>query len=181
NQVFAYGNRATPPPAQNLALGKAVTGSTPCNSNESPAKAVNGSVSGGTTDKFCSLAATRFLQVDLGSAMNIAQIVVEHAGAGGEDFSLNTKAFTLQTSTDGTNFTNVGQATTNIQSITTHDFAARSARFVRLNITTATQGTDTAARIYELQVFAPLGTASPTLVNETESLAVAATSGDVHR
>lgn len=180
NQIFAYGSR-TSPPTQNLALNKPATGSTPCNSNESPAKAVNGSVSGGNTDKFCSLAATRFLQVDLGTAMSIAQIVVEHAGAGGEDFSLNTRAFTLQTSTDGTSFTTAASATTNIQSITTHDFAPRSARFVRLNITTATQGSDTAARIYELQVFAPLGTVSPTLVNETESLAVAATSGDVHR
>ena len=37
-----------------------------CNADEGPAKAVNGSVTGGNTDKWCSLGATKWLQVDLG-------------------------------------------------------------------------------------------------------------------
>jgi hypothetical protein len=96
--------------------------------------------------------------------------VVEHAGAGGEGgtldsagrptFNLNTKAYNIQVSTDGTNFTTVASASSNIQSISTHNITAVSARFVKLNVTTATQGTDTASRIYELQVYGP-GTVTP--------------------
>src|SRR5207249_11855691 len=36
----------------NVALNRPAAGSTPCNSNEGPAKAVNGSVSGGNSDKW---------------------------------------------------------------------------------------------------------------------------------
>ena len=44
------------------------TGSTACATTEGPAKAVNGSVSGGKSDKFCSNGLSRDLSVDLGSA-----------------------------------------------------------------------------------------------------------------
>jgi hypothetical protein len=178
NNVLAYGLRTTPP-AQNLALGKPATSSAPCNTSEGPEKAVNGSVSGGNTDKWCSLAATRFLQVDLGATVNVGQIIVEHAGAGGESFDLNSSAFSLQLSPDGNSFTTVASVTGNTQSITTHDVPGMPGRFVRLNVTGATQGSDTAARIYELQVFAASGPL--TALSETETLPVAATSGDVHR
>jgi Glycosyl hydrolase family 92 len=43
------------PPNDNLALNRPATGSTPCNANEGPEKAVNGSVAGGNSDKWCSL------------------------------------------------------------------------------------------------------------------------------
>jgi hypothetical protein len=56
-------------------------------------------------------------------------------------------------SNDGVNFTTVVNLTGNIDSITTHDIAPTTARFVRLNIVTPTQTTDTSARIYEFQVF----------------------------
>ena len=49
---------AAPALAQtNLALGKTATGTTPCATGEGPEKAVTGSLS----DKWCSLAATRWL------------------------------------------------------------------------------------------------------------------------
>ena len=48
-----------------------------------------------------------------------------------------------------------------------------------MNVTTPTQTTDAAARIYELQVY---GAPAPNVITyETESLTVAATSGDLHR
>src|SRR5215510_4452155 len=180
NIVSVYGLRTTPPPSQNLALNKAASGSAPCNADEGPAKAFNGSYSGGNTDKWCSLATgTKFLQIDLGGNFNVSQIVVEHAGAGGESFSFNTLAYNIQVSTDGANFSQVAAMTNNIQSITTHNITPTVARFVRLNVTTPTQTTDAAARIYELQVYGQ--PASGVITYETESLAVAATSGDLHR
>jgi len=162
NIISVYGPR-TSSTSQNLALNKTASGSTPCNANETPDKAVNGSYSGGNSDKWCSLVAPSFLQVDLGATFTINQIVVEHAGAGGEggsldsqgrpNFDLNTKAYNIQVSTDGTNFTTVAGTSNNIQSITTHNISPVSARFVKLNVTTPTQTTDAASRIYELQVY----------------------------
>ena len=147
-ELEVYGGAAGP---TNLALNQPATGSAACNANEGPAKAVNGSVSGGTTDKFCSLAASKFLQVDLGQVRSIQSFVVRHAGAGGESATWNTRDYDIQVSNDGSSFTTVVQARANTAGVSTHA-AAASARFVRLNIITPTQTTDTATRIYELEV-----------------------------
>jgi len=147
---------ARPAEAQvNLALGRPASGSLPCNANEGPAKAVNGSVSGGNGDKWCSLQPVKFLQVDLGAALAVGRVVVRHAGAGGESASFNTRDFGIQVSTDGASFTTVATATGNAQSATTHDLGVVTARFVRLNVTAPEQGGGGAARIYELEVHPP--------------------------
>jgi hypothetical protein len=138
----------------NLALNKPATGSASCATTEGPAKAVNGSVSGGNSDKFCSLVATKYLQVDLGSSQSLGSVEISHASAGGEAASYNTRAYTLQTSTDASTWTTRATVTSNTAAVTTHSIAGVTARYVRLNITTPTQGTDPAARIYELKVFA---------------------------
>ncbi|MEV8375887.1 discoidin domain-containing protein [Kribbella sp. NPDC056861] len=138
----------------NLALNKPATGSAACATTEGPAKAVNGSVSGGNADKFCSLATTKYLQVDLGSSQPLGSVELSHAAAGGEAASFNTRAFTVQTSTNGTTWTTRATVTANTAAVTTHSVAGVTARYIRLNITTPTQGTDPAARIYELKVFA---------------------------
>jgi V8-like Glu-specific endopeptidase len=151
----------TTPPTTNLALNKAATGSAACNANEGPAKAVNGSVTGGNTDKWCSLAAgTKFLQVDLGSSFNVGSFIVRHAGAGGESTGLNTRDFNIQTSTDNATWSTAVTVAGNTGSATSHPIATRAARYVRLNITLPTQTTDAAARIYELEVYA--GATAPT-------------------
>jgi predicted alpha-1,2-mannosidase len=147
-------NHTTPPAAQtNLALGKATTGSTACAADESGAKAVNGSVTGGNTDKFCSTVANAFLQVDLGSAQTVNKVVVKHAGAGAEPATLNTKAFTVQLSTDGSTWSTPATVTNNADPVTIHQFASTSARYVRLNVSTPSQTTDGATRIYELEAY----------------------------
>ncbi|MFS8101871.1 discoidin domain-containing protein [Lentzea alba] len=138
--------------ATNVALNKPATGSASCAQEESPAKAFNGSVTGGNTDKWCSTAATRFLQVDLGTPTTIGRFVIKHAGAGGEGQGLNTRAFTVQTSTNGTAWTTTTTVTNNTADVSTHDIAATSARYVRLNITQGEQGGAT-ARIYEFEVY----------------------------
>jgi hypothetical protein len=159
----AYGaGSPPPPPGGNLALNRPATGSTPCNSNETPDKAVNGSVSGGNSDKFCSLAATKFLRVDLGAAMTLSHITVRHAGAGGESTSLDTRDFDLQVSTDGTTFTTVAHVRGNAADVTDTAVTA-TGRFVRLNVLQAEQGSGTggAARIYELEVYGPAAPPPP--------------------
>src|SRR5207248_7632373 len=134
----AYNSGATVP--DNLALNHPTTADGQCNANETSAKAVNGSVTGGLTDKWCSLgtAGAQFWQVDLGGTHTVSQIVIDHAGAGGEQTGFNTRAFTLQVSTDGTTFTTVVTVTANTASVTTHDITPVNARFVRLNVVTPT-------------------------------------------
>ena len=137
----------------NVALNKPATADSSCNANEGPAKAVNGSVSGGTSDKWCSLGATKFWQVDLGSSFSVQTVTVRHAGAGGETTSWNTRDFDLQVSGNGTTWTTVAQVRGNTASVTNHT-VSMSARFVRLNVLVPTQTTDNAARIYEVEVYA---------------------------
>jgi hypothetical protein len=91
---------------QNLALGRPATGSSPCSPDQGPEKAVNGSVSGGKTDRWCAEGWNGlFLQVDLGTAQRVKRVVVKHASAGGEDANLDTRDFNIQVSADGKTFT----------------------------------------------------------------------------
>jgi len=148
-EVYGPGGATT-----NVALSKAATADSSCNANEGPEKAVNGSVSGGSSDKWCSLGSTKFWQVDLGTAYPIQSFTLRHAGAGGESTSWNTRDFTLQVSSNGTSWTTVVTVTGNTASVTTHPIATTTARYVRLNITAPTSTGDTAARIYEVEVYA---------------------------
>ncbi|WP_051367693.1 GH92 family glycosyl hydrolase [Hamadaea tsunoensis] len=137
----------------NVALNKTATGSAACNTNEAPAKAVNGSVSGGSSDKFCSTAATKFLQVDLGQAYTLSSFTVRHAGAGGESTSLNTQDFDIQTSADGTTWTTAVQVRGNTASVTTHPVSV-TARYIKLAVINGEQGGNAATRIYEFEAYA---------------------------
>ncbi len=155
--VEVYGPKQLAAAPQNLALNKTATSTTPCNANTTPDKAFNGSYSGGVNDQWCSVGSGSSLTVDLGASYNISRFVIEHAGAGGETFDLNTFDFNIQVGTDGVNFSGVVNVTGNIDSITTHDIAPTTARYVRLNITAPSQSGDTSARIYEFQVYASQG------------------------
>ncbi|GAA3230865.1 hypothetical protein GCM10010532_066070 [Dactylosporangium siamense] len=137
----------------NVAQGRPATGSAACAASEGPEKAVNGSVSGGNSDKFCSSVAGAWLQVDLGSTRSISRFELAHAQAGGEAASMNTKAFTISVSNDGTTWTQAVNVTANTAATTTHTVSGVSGRYVRLNVGTPTQTTEVATRIYELRVF----------------------------
>jgi predicted alpha-1,2-mannosidase len=71
---------------QNLARGKRTTGSKPCAPAYGPEKAVDGSLLR-ETDKWCSDAPSKWLQVDLGKKTTVAGIVIKHAGIRGGSFS----------------------------------------------------------------------------------------------
>ena len=145
-------NWAVVNPLANFALKRPATGSAPCSASETPDKAVNGSTTGGALDKFCTTAASKWLQVDLGTSKPLYKIVVKHAAMGGESSSWNTKAFTLKTSVDGNTWTTVATVTNNTDATTTHTVSA-TARYVRIDVTTPTQTTNQAMRIYELEVY----------------------------
>jgi len=142
----------TLPPGRNLALNRPATGSASCNTTETPAKAVNGSVSGGTSDKWCSLATTKQLQVDLGVNTSITGFVVRHAGAGGEQSSWNTRDYDIEVSADGTTWATIVQARANTTDVTSHVTPA-TGRYVRLDVVTAEQTGNNAARIYEFEIY----------------------------
>jgi hypothetical protein len=151
-------------PPVNLALGKPATADSSCNVREGAPKAVNGTVTSGNLDKWCSLGASKWMQVDLGSNQTVGRLVVKHAGAGGEAAAWNTRDFTLQVSTNGTAWTTVATVTGNTAGTTTHDIVPVSARYLRLNITAPTSNTDTAARIYEFEAYAATGSVPVTNV-----------------
>jgi predicted alpha-1,2-mannosidase len=158
----SFQDGSVPPPAApnlgtNLALGKTVTSSAACATAESAAKAVDGTLA--NNSKWCSTVAGAFLQVDLGSAQNVTSFVVKHAGLGGETTAWNSNAFTIQTSTDASTWTTVVTVSGSAASRTYHPIAARSARYIRLNVTTPTGNGNTASRIYELEAYG--GPASP--------------------
>ena len=96
-----------PDSAENLARGRPVTGSLPCRPDRGPEKAVNGSVSGGEADSWCSTDRPLFLQVDLGATRPVSRFVVRHASAGGESEDSDTQSFNIQVSLDGKAFTTV--------------------------------------------------------------------------
>ncbi|WP_109509141.1 discoidin domain-containing protein [Nocardioides speluncae] len=151
---FFGGAGTTPPPtSSNLALNKAATGSTACASSERPAKAVNGSVSGGNSDKFCSSGNAGWLQVDLGATKEIEKLVVKHAQSGGEPAHYNTRAFTIAVSDDGRAWRTVTTVTANAEGTSSHPVTV-SGRYVRLNVTASVQSGAPwpATRIYELEV-----------------------------
>ncbi|MFD0745202.1 discoidin domain-containing protein [Phytohabitans flavus] len=137
-----------------MALGKPATADSSCAAIEGPEKAVNGSVSGGNADKWCSVGGSKWWRVDLGTATTVGRFVVKHSGAGGENAAWNTRDFDIQTSVDGATWTTRVQARANTANVTTHTIGPVSARYVRLNVLAPTSNTDMAARVYEFEVYA---------------------------
>lgn len=135
----------------NVAQGKGATADNNA-ANEEPSKALDASVC--NNSKWCATGAEpHWLRVDLGQSYNITQFVVKHAQAGGEKSSYNTRDFKVQTSGDGSTWTDRATVTGNTAAITTHNISSVGARYVRLYITKATQTTETAARIFEFEVY----------------------------
>lgn len=120
------------------------------NSNEAPEFAVDGDV----TKKWCATGTPPHeITVDLGEVKTVSAVVISHAEAGGESPDMNTKAYTISVSEDGSEFTEVKSVTKNTLAETMDTFAPAQARYVKLSVVKPTQGSDTAARIYELQVY----------------------------
>ena len=158
---------AKEPAPVNLALNRPATSSTPCATTEGPEKAVNGSVSGGRSDKFCTKVADRWLQIDLGSDRTVSTLVVKLSGAGGEPTAYNLRDYRFDTRTASGTWSAPVTVTANTASVTTTTVGARSARYVRLRVTGGEQANAAGpARIFEFEVYpggAPAGAAAAPL------------------
>lgn len=120
------------------------------NENEAPQFAVDGDI----TKKWCATgSAPHEITLDLGAVKAVSAVDVYHAEAGGESADMNTKSYAIYTSEDGLSFEEVRSVTRNTAG-TTHDaFAPVNAQFVKLVVNKPTQGSDSAARIYEIEVY----------------------------
>jgi len=139
--------------AENFALHRPVTGSPICKPGEEAGKAVDGRLSSKTEHKFCTLEQPAWLQIDLQSRRQVRELVVKHAGAGGEAMAMNTRAYTLSLSEDGRQWRQAVSVRDNRDSVRTHAIAPTWARYVRLEVSEPAQDpADPATRIYELEV-----------------------------
>ena len=133
----------------NLALNKSATASGYTASSESPDKALDGIIN----TKWCTTNyGSQWMQVDLGEVKTISQIVISHAAMGGEGSSLNTAAFHVEVSSDGSDYTEVLRVSGNTANQTVNAVPVTLGRYVKLWIDEPTQGGDSAARIYEFEV-----------------------------
>ncbi len=117
-----------------------------------PAQAVDGS----TTTKWCGFVANgeASLQLDLGAALGVRRWVARHAATGGERAEWNTRDFALQYAASATGpWTGFDAVTGNTAATTDRTRTAVTARYWRLRVTTPTQTTDRAARIYALELY----------------------------
>lgn len=133
-----------------LSQGKDTEATAYVNDNEAPPFAVDGDV----TKKWCATGnPPHALTIDLGDVKAVSEVHIAHAEAGGEGSSMNTKAYTILVSTDGEEFTEVVKVTKNMAGETVDTFPVVNARYVKLSVDKPTQGSDTAARIYEVEVY----------------------------
>lgn len=124
-----------------------------------PSKKVNAppfAVDGNINTKWCQVSSSdMWLTVDLGQEYTINRWIVRHAGAGGESTTWNTKDFKLQKSDDGSNWEDADVVSGNTDNVTNREVDPFTSRYVRLYITKPTNTSDRAARIYELELYAP--------------------------
>ncbi len=150
NEAFIVISKKASKGLKLLSKGADTEADTFVNENEAPQFAVDGDIS----KKWCATgSAPHEITIDLGSVNTVSALDVSHAEAGGESADMNTKSYAIYTSEDGTGFEEVRSVTKNTAG-TTHDaFAPVKARFVKLVINKPTQGNDSAARIYEIEVY----------------------------
>ncbi len=133
-----------------VSAGMETSASAYVNDNEAPPFAVDGDYS----KKWCATGnPPHTLTIDLGEVKVISEVKIFHAEAGGESADMNTKAYTILVSEDGENWTEVVKVTKNFEGQSFDTFAAINARYVKLSVEKPTQGSDTAARIYEVEVY----------------------------
>ncbi len=134
-----------------VALHQQASSSTVCATTQGALNAVDGNWEHSVNDKWCSLTTHPTLTVDLGVVRNISSVILFHSGAGGEPAAWNTRDYDIQVSNDNVTWTTAVQRRANTANITSDPVTA-TARYVRLTVLTPTQNTDTATRIYEMDV-----------------------------
>ena len=134
---------------QNLALNKEVTASGISKSDDA-ANAVDGDDS----TKWAHLDGLggEWIQVDLGQEYDIQRWVLKFAGVS-EDIKYNARDFKLEASSDGDNWFDVDTVYGNTKTVCGSSTEKFTARYVKLNMLTATQNNDGGARVYEIELW----------------------------
>ncbi|WP_339311430.1 discoidin domain-containing protein [Paenibacillus sp. FSL M7-0896] len=127
------------PPLVNLALNKAVTAS------ENPKQPAAGAVDGNEGTRWESdFSDPQWIQVDLGSTQTLSRVLLNWEGA-------YAKAYTIETSADGTNWTTAYSTTTGDGGLDDVSFTPVSARYVKVNGTE--RGTQYGYSLWELSIY----------------------------
>ena len=87
----------------------------------------------------------------LSNTYDVSEVAVYHAETNGLDASLNTKSFTVEVSTDNTNWTKVAEVSGNTESWSDVQFKAVKASYVRITVDNA--GSDNIARIADVDIY----------------------------
>ncbi|MFI3622253.1 endo-beta-N-acetylglucosaminidase [Vagococcus fluvialis] len=133
-----------------LSQGAKAEASSFVNDGEAPEFALDGKLD----TKWCATGnPPHNITIDLGEVKTISEVHIAHAEAGGEAPDMNTRAYTIEVSEDGKEFTQVTRIINNEKGETVDTFAATKAQFVRFTSDKPTQGADSAVRIYEIGVY----------------------------
>jgi len=148
-------------PNSDLALGATATASS-VHESFSADRAVNGQWTSGYEGWVSAVGKPQWIALDLGTEQTIARYVIrndEAARPGNQDHT--TKDLQIQTSTDGTTWTDVQAIAGNTDAVIDRDLAdPLTTRYLRLYITEPTQGTtedsiqNPRARVGQIQLFA---------------------------
>ena len=156
----------------NLSKGKTATASSYTAASEAPEKAIDGI----TSTKWCATGYNRphTLYIDLGQEMTVTNVTISHAEIGGEGSGLNTRDYRIEVSKDGNEYVEVANVKENVAGLTSDNVPVSIARYVKLIVDTPTQGGDSAARIYEVEVngLEKAITLPPVYVEEAEKTAL---------
>lgn len=134
---------------KNLAFEKSSEASSFVNNNEAPKFAFDGKLD----TKWCAVGTPPHnITVDLGDSYLISEVKMAHAEAGNESPDMNTSDYTIEISEDGKTFTEVVNVKKNSKANTSDTFKAVKARYVKITAIKPTQGSDSAVRLYEIEV-----------------------------
>lgn len=156
-----------------LALGATGTASS-VNGSNTPDRAFNGNwvANAGYEGWVTGIGKPQWIALDLGSVQTISRFVIKNDNAARPgNQSYNTKDVTLQSSTDGVNWTDVDNVVGNTADIIDQDISPIQTRYVRFYVETPTQETtadstqNPRARFGEIQLFPlPKSTEDPDAV-----------------
>lgn len=133
----------------NLSQGKIVSASSVEGADVNASKAVDGNTTTRWSSQFSD---SQWIQVDLGASATLSSVVLRWEAAYG-------KSFQVQTSTNGTSWTNAATITNGTGGNQTINVSG-TARFVKLNLTA--RATGYGYSLWEFQVFGEGGSTTPT-------------------
>jgi len=102
---------------------------------------------------WCSESPDARLSVDLGIAYTVTQVTLYHAGADGGSEALNTRAYSIDISPDGTNWSRAVDVDDNHDSLSQHSLTPTLTRQIRLTVRQPNSGVDNRSRIREIEVY----------------------------